>query len=50
MLNLFFFSHTRKGLAGFYPIAPQTYMKAWRNRKRIAEEEAAKQTEAPETP
>lgn len=28
------------GLAGLFPIAPQTYMKAWRNRKQQALEAA----------
>lgn len=26
------------GLCGFFPIHPRTYMKAWRNRRKAAEE------------
>ncbi|XP_055316953.1 probable 28S ribosomal protein S16, mitochondrial [Sitodiplosis mosellana] len=36
------------GLAGLFPMAPQTYMKAWRNRKQLAQQ-AATGGEAQET-
>lgn len=34
------------GLSGLLPIHPRTYMTAWRNRKTIAEAEAAAAAEA----
>lgn len=37
------------GLSGFLPIHPQTYMTAWRNRRRVdAAETAEKDTKAEE--
>lgn len=34
---IYYSFHFVEGLAGFFPITPQTYMKAWRCRKEEAE-------------
>lgn len=31
------------GLAGFLPVHPRTYMRAWRNRRKIIEKSVAKE-------
>lgn len=37
------------GLAGFFPIHPTVYMRAWRNRKTLAETAVQAAQEASET-